>query len=101
VDRQGHGAFLEKPSSLPLGVDPATAYDEGATELEPGSALVLYTDGLVERRGVDMAVQLERLARVAGTPDSALALRERILDELVDPGSREDDVALVVALRLP
>src|SRR5262249_26229126 len=42
-------------SGLALGVDPDQVYDETATVLEPGSSVVLYTDGVVEvRRGGDL-----------------------------------------------
>jgi PAS domain S-box-containing protein len=100
VDRDGAGTFLEGASSLPLGADPKTPYAEAAHRLEPGFALVLYTDGLVERRTADLGERLERLRAVAGRPDSAAAVRDRLLAELVDPGDRSDDIALVVAVRL-
>jgi len=65
-----------------------------------GSILVLYTDGLVERRDDDIDVGLARLARALTChrtlPSESLA--DALLADLV-PGGATDDTALVV-LRL-
>jgi sigma-B regulation protein RsbU (phosphoserine phosphatase) len=41
---------LEKleQGGLPLGIEPTAAFDTGAIQLQPGDALILYTDGVVE-----------------------------------------------------
>ena len=64
--------------------------------MPPGSTLLLYTDGLVERRGEDLAVGLERLAKSAGThvdldPEELLDI---VLHDLRD-GELADDVAML------
>ena len=70
---------------------------EAAVVLEPGSLLLLYSDGLVERRGELLEEGLARLAdaarEVAGLPVETIC--ERVLDELGVP-SHGDDVVLVV-----
>ena len=38
---------------LALGIDSQQVYDEARAQLEPGSLIVLYTDGVVEARGAD------------------------------------------------
>ena len=48
-----------------LGLDPATPRADHAVDLPPGATVVLYTDGLVERRTEELDVGLERL-RAAG-----------------------------------
>jgi serine phosphatase RsbU (regulator of sigma subunit) len=60
---------------------------------------VLYTDGLVERRGESLDVGLERLARSARTgPEEPEELRDHILATVLEPaGERYDDVTAVVA----
>jgi serine phosphatase RsbU (regulator of sigma subunit) len=64
----------------------------------PGSTLVLYTDGLIERRGEDIDVGLARLA-AALTDHSALDeehLADALLSDLIAPEGASDDTALVV-----
>ncbi|MDP9429910.1 MAG: serine/threonine-protein phosphatase [Actinomycetota bacterium] len=82
-------------------MDSAAQRTESEVQLEPGSTLLLYTDGLVERRdqGFDEGVQ-----RLAG---ELVAVRDRPLDAACDellgrllPEGAEDDVPLVaVGLR--
>jgi serine phosphatase RsbU (regulator of sigma subunit) len=92
-----HVLESEGPSELLLGLDAGTPRTERLTDLPAGSTLVLYTDGLVERRsaglddGVARLVETVRLAGDATAEDVA----ESILREL-GPTSREDDVALLV-----
>ena len=64
--------------------------------------VVLYTDGLIERRGESLDVGLERLADAASAgPDNARSMCDHIVDELLEPPEeRYDDVTAVVA-RLP
>ena len=88
------------PGDLLLGVDPDSPRHESALVLERGSTVLLFTDGLVERRGLDLDAGLAALA------DAVASLAGRGLGELCDEvierlvhGVPEDDVALV-ALRL-
>ena len=87
-------------AELLLGVDPGARRTESEALLEPGWTLLLYTDGLVERRDQFFDVGVERLA------GELVAVRDRPLeaacDELIErmlPEGAEDDVALV-AVRL-
>ena len=101
VDPVGGARLLWEGRSLPL--DAATAPDsrpEATVDLPAGGALMLYSDGLVERRdrplsdGFDALVAaLERLG--SDTP----ALCEEVTDELLRGGRRDDDVC-VLAIRL-
>jgi len=66
--------------------------------LQPGSTVLAYTDGLIERRGEDLSRGLERLnAAFAAGPVDPDALCSALLEEL---GSEDDDIALL-ALTLP
>ena len=64
--------------------------------LPPGSSLLLYTDGLVERRDVPLEQRLEALARVAAPPEDDLErLCDRILSGVLGDSFPADDVALL------
>lgn len=83
-------------------VGPPIGFDLGSTgrrstgfEVPPGSLLVLYTDGLVERRGQDLDDGLERLRRVV-TPMRPEAACNRIMATMVGDQPATDDIALVV-----
>jgi PAS domain S-box-containing protein len=68
--------------------------------LEPGDVLVLYTDGLIERRSRPLMDGLQMLREVCGTlmPSDAAGIGEQLLTALGD--EPEDDLAIVV-LRVP
>ena len=67
--------------------------------LPPGGTLVLYTDGLVERRDADIDVGLTALAEAAGSMEPDLdQFCRRLLTQLGGAGPQADDIA-VVALR--
>src|SRR5262249_6764139 len=52
----GEVGLLDEGRSLPIGATPDTRYAEASVEFEFGSTIVLYTDGLVERRGESIDV---------------------------------------------
>jgi serine phosphatase RsbU (regulator of sigma subunit) len=95
VGRDGDARFVTGKPGLPFGVSGKTEYPELRARLEPGSTLLLYTDGLVEQRGESIDVGLERLRGVvANAPAAPEALCRRLVDSLID-GTPEDDVALL------
>jgi PAS domain S-box-containing protein len=85
---------------LLLGVDPEAQRRESVVTLDRGSTVLLYTDGLIERRDADLDDGMVRLRDVvmelAGSPLEELL--DEVLERLVH-GRPEDDVALV-AVRL-
>ncbi len=85
---------------LLLGVDPATQRRESVVTLDRGSTVLLYTDGLIERRDADLDLGMVRLRdTIAELADRPLQeMLDRLLERLVD-GRPDDDVALV-AVRL-
>ncbi|WP_229071686.1 fused response regulator/phosphatase [Actinoplanes sp. DH11] len=67
--------------------------------LPPGGTLVLYTDGLIERRDADIDVGLTALAATASEVEQDLdAFCSRLVNRLAGTGQQADDIA-VVALR--
>ena len=99
----GTAELLDVRPSRMLGAPPAPGPAvEWAGVLAPGATLLLYTDGLVERRDSDIDSGLAALmgaARAAGTTDPD-ELCDRVLAELAS-GVRADDVALLAIGRRP
>ncbi|MCX4825731.1 SpoIIE family protein phosphatase [Streptomyces sp. NBC_01142] len=81
-----------------LGVDRASTYPGTLIALPPGSVLALYTDGLVEERGTDIDVGIDRLrASLAhGRADSLDELADRLLHDARRSSHRADDIALLL-----
>ena len=98
IDPAGSARFLEEGRSVPLGAHAGTHYREVGARLEPGSTIVLYTDGLIERRGSSIDQRLERLASEAsGRPAQPESLCDRLIGTLVGDQAPPDDVALLAA----
>ncbi len=101
VSPGGRVRVLARESDLLLGLDPATPRADHSVELEAGDTLLLYTDGLIERRGSDLEADTVRLERaLSGLADEPLEdLAEHVIAAFVGGGRPTDDVALL-AVRL-
>jgi PAS domain S-box-containing protein len=89
--------YLEAANGL-MGVEDHV-YETFQARIGPSSTVVLYTDGLIERRGESLDAGLARLAdAVRDGPDQPEPLRDHILARLLEsPADRYDDVTAVVA----
>ena len=96
---------LPLPGGVLLGMDPDASYEEATQSLQPGDTLLLFTDGLIERRGESIVDVLgEFVTTVAPVPDdqdkpepTAAAQADRILATAV---SDTEDDACLVAVRI-
>lgn len=91
--------FADVHVGPPIGFDLAvTGRRSTDVALPPGAVVVLYTDGLVERRGQDLDAGLERL-RLAVTPTDPEAACIHIMATMVGDKPATDDIALVAIRR--
>jgi anti-sigma regulatory factor (Ser/Thr protein kinase) len=71
-------------------------YTSAELPLLAGETLLVYTDGLVERRGESLDTGLERLAAtIADAPDDIEAFASFVLERLLHGAAPDDDVAIV------
>ncbi|WP_035792458.1 PP2C family protein-serine/threonine phosphatase [Kitasatospora mediocidica] len=95
----GSVEFLDQATDPPLGARPEhVPRPQATTAFREGDTLVLYTDGLIERRREDIDTGLARLAaslvRHSGLALEALA--DALLLDLLPAGGATDDTALVI-----
>jgi PAS domain-containing protein len=104
--RGGTARELPLPGGVLLGMDPDASYEEAVQSLEPGDTLLLFTDGLIERRGDSIEDVLAEFVAglgpgAAGRPEAgdltAAAQADQILASAV---SDTGDDACLVAVRI-
>ena len=96
-DADGACRYIEAGNGL-MGLEDRV-YETFEARIGTDGIVLLYTDGLIERRGESLDAGLERLADAVQTgPEQPEALRDYVLSQLLEPsGQRYDDVTAVVA----
>ncbi|MEU4092604.1 SpoIIE family protein phosphatase [Streptomyces sp. NPDC026673] len=91
----GDAELLDVPPGPPLGLG-GLPFETAERELDPGSLLLLYTNGLIATADRDVDTGTERLRHTLTRPARPL---EAVCDTLVGlvPDPPDDDVALVLA----
>jgi PAS domain S-box-containing protein len=99
----GDARFIDVQRGPPLGVGADEEYTEVVEALQPGTTLVIYTDGLVEQPGVAPDVTLARLAKNALSCDAADpdALCDYLVKAQLGERQPRDDVAFVAIHTVP
>ncbi|MFF5482881.1 SpoIIE family protein phosphatase [Streptomyces sp. NPDC012935] len=104
----GRTHVVDLPGGVVLGVDPQATYPVAELRMEPGAVLALYTDGLVERPGMDIddGISALRVALAkAGAPGarpggrSLAGVADRLTATARHMADRPDDIALLLATR--
>ena len=103
--RAGDSVRELKASGWPLGMMPGVSYDEGEVTLEPGSTVLLFSDGLLETHAPDGEMfgtsRIEQALKAVRDPtvpiESVLAVHGRFAGPSWE---QEDDVTLVSLARL-
>ncbi|MFE6130516.1 PP2C family protein-serine/threonine phosphatase [Streptomyces sp. NPDC056437] len=99
LHRDGRCELLDKATDPPLGARPEhVPRPQAGAPYRKGDTLVLYTDGLIERRGEDIDARLDLLKDALSgmtkfTPDR---LADSLLERLGVAGGGQDDIALVI-----
>jgi PAS domain S-box-containing protein len=93
--------LISDARSVPLAVQRRASRPQASVTLPPGSTLMLYTDGLVERR--DVALD-DGIAKLGATVERGLNLTvddvaDAALSEMAPPAGYDDDIAIVVYRR--
>jgi serine phosphatase RsbU (regulator of sigma subunit) len=87
------------PGTL-LGVLPDPSFEDRSLSLAPGDAIVFYTDGVIEGRGANTALDEEGLAQLvaacAGEGADSIAARVEDAAVAAQDGSPRDDIAVLV-----
>jgi serine phosphatase RsbU (regulator of sigma subunit)/CheY-like chemotaxis protein/anti-sigma regulatory factor (Ser/Thr protein kinase) len=96
----GEIRFLETGGTLPLGIDDRVKADEAEYNVNPGDTLLLFTDGLVERRRESINTGFDRLRDAfISAPADVEELCDYILERTVTEQASHDDIA-VLAVRI-
>jgi serine phosphatase RsbU (regulator of sigma subunit)/anti-sigma regulatory factor (Ser/Thr protein kinase) len=97
IEPNGVTRLLEQKHGLPVGVRTGQAYQTCRHPFPTGSRLLLYTDGLIERReeSIDEGLQRLMVAASAAAQRTDSSLADRVYRALLDETPLEDDVALL------
>ncbi|MFD8636154.1 SpoIIE family protein phosphatase [Streptomyces sp. NPDC059533] len=95
-DEDGTVSRAADPTGPPLGTG-GWLHTSGTIPLGPGSTAVLYTDGLVERRGEDIDEGVAALERaLSGAQGTPAVICDRLMRALGVDADHDDDVAVMV-----
>nr|WP_283251164.1 SpoIIE family protein phosphatase [Rhabdothermincola salaria] len=102
VPEHGPVVWLDGARSAPLGLELDRHRGDATVVMEPGSVLVGFSDGLVERRGESIDVGLARLDAVVAAHRHLPVgeLGRRIVLEMMTTAGYEDDVVVACVRRL-
>lgn len=87
--------LLEETHGPPLGVDAQVSYRHNSIVLEPGDTVLLYSDGLIERRDHGIDEDFDRLLRsIPLDAPRPAGLVDRLIERLHPSGLHDDDIAV-------
>jgi serine phosphatase RsbU (regulator of sigma subunit) len=92
----GSSEYLIDEGNPPLGAGLVSHYREQRVSLRPGETLLLYTDGLIERRGERLSEGEARLAEVLASAPAKLELKcSSVIERMTEGAQGHDDIALL------
>ncbi|MER5644054.1 SpoIIE family protein phosphatase [Streptosporangium sp. NPDC002524] len=97
--RDGTATQLDPPAGVLLGATPDEPYELAGVELREGDLLLLFTDGLVERRTRDidegLALTMKAAALLRGDLDDGL---DRLIEVIGGPNPEDDTCVLAIGV---
>jgi serine phosphatase RsbU (regulator of sigma subunit) len=99
VEASGEARLLGGDPGPPLGVSDNAAYVDRPAQIPPGGSVLLYTDGLVERRSSSISEGLARLESIRMPSCDPESLCDHVLAALVGCDSPASDDVTVLALQ--
>ena len=98
VDADGATRTLEDGHTIPVGLRPDRSRPEAHATVPAGGTLLLYTDGLVERRGSSLDQGIERASVLVedGRTSTLDDLADQIMTRLAPSNGYQDDVAVLL-----
>lgn len=101
ITASGHARYLApERHGIAVGIDPSVPRFEHVHPLPPGGTLLLFTDGLIERRGRDIDECMRELAEQAAHL-ATVGLGVLCDGVMAGRGQRFDDDVALLALRVP
>jgi serine phosphatase RsbU (regulator of sigma subunit) len=103
VHTDGSTSYLDGGRGLPIGIAPpgqaATTRQTATARLAAGDLMIMYTDGLYERRAESPDVGLARLAELAARSRELppTELSQTLADGMLDGTEPDDDICVLVA----
>ncbi|WP_326808940.1 serine/threonine-protein phosphatase [Streptomyces sp. NBC_01186] len=100
--RDGEPTVLKAEHGVMFGVTPEATYPVNSTQLRSGDMLLIYTDGVIERRGMDIdagvAALLSAVRYCATRGDDAETVTDCLVETLLGPEAEDD--ATILALHV-
>jgi sigma-B regulation protein RsbU (phosphoserine phosphatase) len=96
----GSSRLVQLAPSAPLGAFRNTHHEQADLSLQTGETLVLYTDGLVERRDVPLDESIDRLRQTIAGASCAEEVCRLAVEQLVPFDDRPDDLAILAVEHL-
>ena len=96
IHADGAAEFLAETGGPPIGTVGGMRYEEETVRLSAGETLLLYTDGLIERRGEQLSDGESTLLEVASSaPDEPELKCQAIISRLTENTTIADDIAIL------
>ncbi|MFL6002298.1 MAG: PP2C family protein-serine/threonine phosphatase [Nocardioides sp.] len=99
IEASGEARLLRGDPGPPLGVSDTPVYVDRAAQIPPGGSVLIYTDGLVERRSSSISEGLARLESIRVPSSDPESVCDHVLASLLGLDSPASDDVTVLAIQ--